>query len=151
APPTITPNGGTFSGSASVTLSAPDTNAALYFTLDGSLPTTNSFLYTPTLLLTSNATLTASAFEPGFINSVAASAQFTIEPVIHFTSGSFSTNGQFQLGFFGITGRTYVLQASTNLVNWIPLNTNVAVTNQFLLTDPGAGNFPYRFYRALQQ
>jgi hypothetical protein len=57
----------------------------------------------------------------------------------------------FQLGFSGATGSNYVLQASTNLVDWVPLSTNVASTNLFNLLDPGATNFPYRFYRVLQQ
>ena len=34
APPTITPNGGTFIPSVTVTLQPPDTNAALYYTLE---------------------------------------------------------------------------------------------------------------------
>ena len=150
APPAIRPNGGTFISSVSVTLAAPDTNAMIYYTLNGALPTTNSFLYAAPLSLTTNLTLTASAFEIGFNNSVTASALFVIQPV-YFTSGGFLTNGQFQLGFLGTPGQTYVLQASTNLINWIPLITNTAVTNQFLLTDPGASNFSRRFYRAFQQ
>ena len=150
APPAIAPNGGTFYSFVSAALASPDTNATLYYTLDGSLPTTNSFLYAAPLSLTSNLTLTASAFATGYNHSVAASALFTIQP-IYFTSGGFTTNGQFQLGCFGTPGRTYVLQASTNLISWIPLNTNLAATNLFLLTDPGAGNFSRRFYRALQQ
>ncbi len=150
APPSITPNGGTFSSLASVALTAPDTNAIIYFTLDSSLPTTNSLLYAAPLLLTSNLTLSASAYATGYVNSVTVSALFTVQPM-NFTSVGFITNGQVQLGFLGVPGRTYVLQGSTNLFNWIPLNTNVAVTNLFLLTDPGASNFPRRFYRALQQ
>ena len=45
APPTIAPNGGTFAPSVNVTLQSTNSGAALYYTLDGSLPTTNSFLY----------------------------------------------------------------------------------------------------------
>lgn len=78
------------------------------------------------------------------------SALFIIQPM-QFTSVSFATNGQFQLNFLGVPGQTYVLQGSTNLLNWIPINTNLAVTNLFQLTDPGAGNFPRRCDRALQQ
>ena len=150
APPSITPNGGAFFSTVNVALQAPDTNAAIYFTLDGSLPTTNSFLYPGTLTLMNSATLNASAFRSGDNNSVAASAVFTVQPV-YFTSASFLTNRQFQMGFIGVTGSNYVLQATTNFSNWIPISTNTALTNLFNLVDPGATNFPYRFYRVLQQ
>ena len=55
------------------------------------------------------------------------------------------------MGFIGVTGSNYVLQATTNFSNWIPISTNTALTNLFNLVDPGATNFPYRFYRVLQQ
>ncbi len=149
APPTIVPNGGAFIASVQVSVQPPDPNAAVYYTLDGSLPTTNSFLYSGTVSLTGSATFSANAYEAGYNNSVAASALFIVQPLM-FTSAGF-TNQVFQLGFAGATGSNYVLQASTNLVNWVPLSTNVASTNLFNLFDPGATNFPYRFYRVLQQ
>ena len=62
-------------------------------------------------------------------------------------SGNFvSTNGTFQFSLTGTPGQTNIIQASTNLVNWIPIYTNV---NPFLFTDPYASNYPVRFYRAL--
>jgi uncharacterized repeat protein (TIGR01451 family) len=62
-------------------------------------------------------------------------------------SGTFvSTNGTFQFSLTGTPGQTNIIQASTNLVNWIPIYTNV---NPFLFTDPYASNYPVRFYRAL--
>jgi uncharacterized repeat protein (TIGR03806 family) len=150
-PPIITPAGGSFAGYVTVTLHSPDAGATFYYTTNGALPTTNSFLYSGPLHLTNSLTLRANAFESGFNNSVAASALFTVQPGVYFTSSGFLTNGQFQLGVFGVPGKSYVLQASTNLINWIPLSTNVAVTNLFPLIDPGAGSFPYRFYRILEQ
>jgi uncharacterized repeat protein (TIGR03806 family) len=150
APPIITPNGGSYIALASVTLSAPDPNATIFYTLDGSLPTTNSFLYSGALNLISNASLSASAFETNFNNSVAASALFFVQPP-YFTSAGFLANNQFQLGFFGNTGSNYVLQATTNFTTWTPVSTNTALTNLFQLVDPGATNFPYRFYRVFQQ
>jgi hypothetical protein len=59
----------------------------------------------------------------------------------------------------GLTGKGYVLQASTNLVNWISLQTNLVnpdpnvslPTNLIYFTDPRATNYPKRFYRVLQQ
>jgi len=148
-PPTIVPNGGSFIGSVQVTVQPPDLTSTVYYTLDGSLPTTNSFLYSGTVSLNGSATFSANAFETGYNNSVAASALFIVQP-LGFTSVGF-TNQMFQLGFFGAAGSNYVLQASTNLINWVPISTNVAPTNLFNLVDPGATNFPYRFYRVLQQ
>jgi hypothetical protein len=149
APPTITPNGGAFFNSVGVTLQAPDTNAAIYFTLDGTTPTTNSLLYSSVFNLTSNALVAASAIRTGYVNSVAASAFFVVQPV-QFTSEGFS-NGVFRLQFVGAPGSNYVLQASTNFVNWTPLVTNPATTNILNFIDANAGNYPLRFYRVLQQ
>ena len=151
APPSITPNGGTFAPSVSVTLNPPDANATLYYTLDGTLPTTSSSLYSGPFTLTNSATVTANAFETGSNNSVAASAVFIVGTPIFFTSENFLANGTFQLGFSGVPNNSYVLQASTNLVDWTSLSTNTATTNPFNFVDPGATNFPYRFYRVLQQ
>jgi uncharacterized repeat protein (TIGR03806 family) len=150
APPSITPNGGNFIASVSVALQPPDTNAAIYYTLDGSLPTTNSFLYSGAFKLMSNAVVSANAFETNFNNSVATTALFNVQP-LYFTSMGFLPNQQFQLGFAGAVGGSYVLQATTNFTTWTPISTNTAVTNLFNLLDPNATNFPFRFYRVLQQ
>jgi len=44
--PRINPPGGTFQGSVSVTLQEPTNGVTLYYTLDNSVPTTNS-IFTP--------------------------------------------------------------------------------------------------------
>jgi len=150
APPAITPNGGSFFNRAGITLQPPDPNAAIYYTLDGSLPTTNSPLYSGPFNLANSATLSASAFETNYLNSVAARAVFLIQP-LYFTSEGFYSNNVFQFGFYGVTSNNYVLQASTNLVNWVPISTNLAATNSLILIDPYATNFPHRYYRVLQQ
>jgi len=150
APPVITPNGGSYIASVNVTLQSPDTNAAIYYTLDGSLPTTNSFLYSGAFNVFNNTTIFANAFETNYNNSFAASALFFVQPVA-FTSAGFLSNQQFQLGFTGVTGSNYVLLATTNFSIWTPISTNLAATNLFNLVDPKATNFPYRFYRVRQQ
>ncbi|MEI9962096.1 MAG: chitobiase/beta-hexosaminidase C-terminal domain-containing protein [Limisphaerales bacterium] len=150
-PPTITPPGGIFGPSVAVTLQHSDPNATLYFTLDNTLPTTNSFLYAGPFTLTNSATVRANAFETNFINSVASSALFVVQSPIFFTSAQFSPDGQFQLGFSGVSGNNYILQATTNLIDWISISTNPASTNLFDLRDPKATNFEHRFYRVLQQ
>lgn len=150
-PPAITPPGGIFGPSVAITLQDSDSGAALYYTLDSTLPTTNSFLYSGPFTLTNSATVRANAFKTNFINSVASSALFIVHPPIFFTSANFLTNGQFQLGFSGVPGNNYVLQATTNLLDWTSISTNPASTNLFNLFDPKATNFQRRFYRALEQ
>jgi hypothetical protein len=150
APPAIAPDGGAFNPSVNVTLQPPDGSAAIYYTLDGSLPTTGSLLYSGPFILTNGASIAASAFEANFDSSIAARAAFVFQP-INFTASGFGSNEVFQMGFSGVAGNSYVLQTSTNLLNWTPLITNTATTNLFYLTDPGASNYSRRFYRVLQQ
>jgi hypothetical protein len=149
APPSITPAGGVFVNSASVTLQTNNAGAAIYYTLDGTLPTASSILYSAPFLVTSNLILTASAFAGGYINSFASAAQFAIQPLLFTSPGQF-VNNQFILPVLGVSNTSYALQASTNLINWVPISTNLATTNSFTLADTNAAGFRYRFYRLLQ-
>jgi hypothetical protein len=69
---------------------------------------------------------------------------------VFFTSGGSLLNGMFQMDLLGLGGKSYILQGTTNFTNWISLSTNVAPYNLLNLQDPGASNFAYRFYRAIQ-
>ena len=149
-PPTIIPPGGTGGGSVTVTIQHTDASARLYFTLDGSLPTAGSTLYTGPVTLTNSVTLKAKAFEAGFNDSVAATATFTIRPPLEFGSWSFNANGQFQIELQALAGKTYVFQSSTNLTGWVSISTNVAPADLFQFVDPSSKNFPYQFYRVLE-
>jgi acyl-[acyl carrier protein]--UDP-N-acetylglucosamine O-acyltransferase len=59
------------------------------------------------------------------------------------------TNGRLSLKISGDYGPDYQVQASTNLLNWIPLATNFAPATPFVWSDPNATNFQTRFYRVL--
>src|SRR5262249_7826325 len=80
AAPTISPNGGSFTGSVSVTLQTVTSGASIYYTTDGSAPTQSSTLYTGAFTLTSGATVNAIAFKSGSNPSTVASASFTVAP-----------------------------------------------------------------------
>jgi hypothetical protein len=75
ATPIFTPPSGS-SVPTNVTISCATTNASIYYTLDGSVPTTNSLLYTNAISLSSASTVRAVAFTIGWTPSVAAVAYY---------------------------------------------------------------------------
>ena len=72
--PVISPNGGVFTNSQTVTITNSFNGASIYYTLDGSTPTTNSTLYTGSFNITQNTLVQAIATYPGAVNSAVASA-----------------------------------------------------------------------------
>ena len=54
---------------------------------------------------------------------------------------------KFTLNLTGQIGRSVALEASTDLVNWLPLGTASFLIGQMTKTDPNASHFTRRFYR----
>ena len=78
ATPTFTPNGASgFTGTQSVTISCTTAGAKIYYTTDGTAPTTASTLYTTALSLTSTTTVKAIAVKADMNDSAIATATFT--------------------------------------------------------------------------
>ena len=57
----------------------------------------------------------------------------------------YGANGVFQFNVGGAAGSNYVIASSTNLTDWLPVETN---TSPFTFTDTNAVNVPLQFYRA---
>ena len=81
ATPTFSPVAGTYTGTQTVTVS--DTNSglagfAMYYTTDGSTPTTGSTLYTGAISVSTSQTLKVLAVATGYANSAIASAAYII-------------------------------------------------------------------------
>jgi outer membrane protein assembly factor BamB len=80
-PPVISPNGGSFANSVAVTLSTLAAGASIFYTTDGSTPTsTTGILYNEPFTLTSNATVNAIVTSEYLPASAAASAAFVVKP-----------------------------------------------------------------------
>ena len=78
ATPTFTPNGASgFTGTQSVNISCTTAGAKIYYTTDGTTPTTTSTEYTTALSLTSTTTVKAIAVKTDMNNSAIATATFT--------------------------------------------------------------------------
>ena len=63
----------------------------------------------------------------------------TLAPAAH-------VRGQFALTVAGASGHQYVVEASTDLMHWVPVQTNTA---PFLFVDTNASQFGQRFYRSV--
>jgi hypothetical protein len=77
-------------------------------------------------------------------------AVLTVEapPQLELVSGSgLNSNGVFALTFMAASNITAVLEASTNLVQWLPVQTNRTGNGQLEFADPASPGFPWRFYR----
>jgi hypothetical protein len=90
-------------------------------------------------------------FDPANTNASFGYSETTDQRSVIFTttaegvsvSGQSSTNG-FIVGLSGVPGTNYVIEASTNLFNWVSLVTNAS---PFQFMDTNRAGFPWRFYR----
>lgn len=76
--PDISPNGGSFTNSVSVTISTVTAGTTIYYTTDGTSPTTSSNIYTTPLTITTTTTIKAFATKPSYGDSGTTTATFTI-------------------------------------------------------------------------
>ena len=78
ATPVFTPAAGTYTSAQSVTITDATPNAAIYYTSNGTTPTTSSTKYTGAITVSSTETIEAIAMANGYATSAVASATYTI-------------------------------------------------------------------------
>jgi hypothetical protein len=76
--PVFTPGGGTYTAAQSVTITDSMSGAAIYFTTDGTPPTTASRLYSGPITVSMTQTIKALAVNSGYSNSAVTTATYTI-------------------------------------------------------------------------
>ncbi|PKN72012.1 MAG: hypothetical protein CVU50_08985 [Candidatus Cloacimonetes bacterium HGW-Cloacimonetes-3] len=97
ATPSFNPSNGVYTHPIYVTISCITENAEIHYTLDGSVPTLTSPIYTIPLYIDSNTTIHAIALSPGFIQSDQASESYQISepaptPVFNPISGTYASS-----------------------------------------------------------
>jgi len=58
---------------------------------------------------------------------------------------------EFGFTITGASNEVVVVQVSTNLLNWLPLQTNTLAGTPLIFSDPNWRNYPHRFYRLMGQ
>lgn len=119
ATPTFSVEEGEVEKGTTVTISTTTDDATIYYTIDGSTPTTSSSAYSSPIAINSNMTIKAIAIKDGMANSEMASATYTL---INYTTLPFNWAGGTSSELAALTG----------------------VTTNGLGSDYAAGNAPYR-------
>jgi hypothetical protein len=81
ATPVISPSSQSFNSSIQVTITDSTSGATIYYTTDGSTPTTSSKVYSSPFTLASTTTVNAIAIASGFLTSPVATTTYTIAAV----------------------------------------------------------------------
>ncbi len=78
--------------------------------------------------------------------NIAKAALTSLSPSMVLLTPASYANGQFSFNVSGISNYPCVVQTSTNLVDWISVETNLT---PFIFTDYNAGQFSHHFYRTV--
>jgi hypothetical protein len=95
ATPAFKPAAGVYTSVQSVSITDTTTGAAIYYTTDGSVPSTSSTPYSVAITVSSTQTIRAIAIAPGYAQSAVASATYTITletatPIIAPAAGTYT-------------------------------------------------------------
>jgi Chitobiase/beta-hexosaminidase C-terminal domain/Legume lectin domain len=130
ATPTFSPAPGNYIGSQSVTLADTTSGATIYYTTDGSTPTTSSPKYTAAIPISATTTIKAIAAATGYNNSAVATGTYTISKApIQYETETVPSSGVPNARVFSWTGFTDgvgIIVDATQVGNYIQFTLNVA-------------------------
>jgi hypothetical protein len=159
ASPTFSPGAGTYTSAQTVTISSKTPSATIYYTTNGTAPTTSSTVYSGPIAVSTSETVQAIATATGYANSSVASAAYTINLIaadfsvsasptsITVTSGLSGTttisivpvggfNSQVSFGCSGLpAGATCAFSPSTVTPSSGPASTTLSISTASLFSE----------------
>jgi hypothetical protein len=132
ATPTFSPGSGTYTTTQSVSISDSTPSPSIYYTSDGSTPSTGSNLYTVPIQVAQSETLQAVAIAPGFSLSDVGSASYTINNGPPAAIPTFSPGS----GTYTTTQTVTISDSTSNASIYYTTNGNTPNTGSTLYTGP---------------
>jgi hypothetical protein len=122
ATPSFSPAGGSYSSTQTVTIADSVSGANIFYTIDGSTPTTSSTAYTGSFTVSASETVNAIAAASGYSNSDVATATYTISqplssPTFSPASGTYVTAQQVAISAASGATIYYTTDGSTPTLN----------------------------------
>jgi alpha-L-arabinofuranosidase len=151
AAPVLSVASGTYPTAQTVTITESSPGAAVYYTIDGSTPTSSSSLYTTPIVVSSSETLTAVAMATDLATSPVVSATYAISatlplPVMMPVSGTYANSETVTLTASPGAAIYYTTNGSTpttsSSIYSAPLTVTQAETVQAIAVAPGYANTP---------
>ncbi len=135
ATPTFSPAAGTYTTAQNVTISCETSGATIYYTTDGTAPTTSSSVYSSPIAISETTTVKAMAAKSGMTNSSVATATYTITQLTEITTIA-------GLWEFANTVGTTATQVSVTFNDWYVSGVK---SSQAIITD---GQYGFVIYQS---
>jgi hypothetical protein len=121
--PTFSPAAGSYSSAQTVTISTTTPGATIYYTTDGSAPTTSSSVYSSPITVSTSEMVEAIAAAAGYSNSSAGSAVYSITAISSLNPSSANTGSVVTIsgvGFGATEGQSTVTfnGVAAGVFNW---------------------------------
>ena len=150
--PVFSPAAGAYSAGVQVTITSGTPGASIFYTTDGSNPTSGSTLYSGPVTVTDTTTINAIAISEGFLQSTVSSATYTIQdqtapPDVSPAAGTYTSAQTVQLSdtsptptIYYTTNGTVPTHSSTKYT--APISVTATTTITAIASSPGLNDSP---------
>jgi hypothetical protein len=115
-------------------------------------PNSGIFTWRPTIAQSPSTRTVVVVVSDNEVPPLTATQSFTVtvnQPASPIINAASITNGQFGFWINGNTGPDYIIEVSTNLTSWTPVNTSSSPSLPYFWADTNSLSSPSLFYRVM--